>query len=301
MSYHSYLAALEGLVSGSGEPERVESGFRFLEGPVWDQGAQRLLFSDIMGNALYTFRDDEGVKLFRPNSFLANGNTLDRDGNLITCEHGTSRVSRTTGINGFAAAGEYTVVATQFEGDQLNSPNDVVVRSDGGIYFTDPVAGRLEKVGIPREPELSISGVYRYDPSAESLQCIVRDFEFPNGLCFSPDEGLLFVNDSRRQHVRVFDVAVDGSVDNGRVFVELALDGPGVADGMKCDSQGYLYVSGPGGIQIYDSSGKLAGRLYTAEVAANFCWGGADLDWLYLTANTSLYRIRVGIPGLPVY
>lgn len=297
MKIESRTSRFERIFLDTPDIECIQRGFRFLEGPVWYARSERLLFSDIMGNALYTYNRDEGIRIFRPNSYLTNGNAIDTAGNLISCEHGTSRVSRTTGINGFGVPGEYEVLASHYDGKELNSPNDVIVRSDGLIFFTDPISGRQGRVGIPREPELDFSGVYRLDPETGDLACIIDDFAFPNGLCLSEEETQLYVNDTRRQHVRVFDLAADGSASKGRLFCELIQDGPGVADGMKFDAQGNLYVSAPRGIQVFAPDGELIGRLFTPEVAANFCWGGEDMRDLYLTATTGLYRVRVGVGG----
>lgn len=181
---------------------------------------------------------------------------------------------------------------------QLNSPNDIVVASNGAIYFTDPASGRTHNFGIPREQELDFQGVYRIDPSGE-LTLLVDDFVKPNGLCFSADEKQLFVNDTDRQHIRCFDVTKEGLLENGRIWAELIRAGEdvGVADGMKFDTEGYLYCSGPGGIQIFDNEANLIARILTPEQAANFAWGDDDLCSLYLTATTSLYRLRMKIPG----
>jgi gluconolactonase len=274
--------------------DKVASGFRFLEGPIWHPANHFLIFSDIMGNGLYKWDEAEGVSLFRENSYMANGNTYDRTGQIVTCEHATSRVTRT------AKNGEVSVLASHYQGKELNSPNDIVVKKDGAIYFTDPNPGRGPRVGVPREQELSFQGVYRYTDS-EGLTLLVDDFSKPNGLCFSLDERYLFINDTDRQHIRRFDVKTDGTLSSGILWADLYGKEPGVADGMKVDQEGNLFCSGPGGIQIFDSEAKLLGRILTPEIAANFAWGDPNLCRLYLAATTTLYRMKMKIPGLPLF
>jgi gluconolactonase len=271
---------------------QLVTGFDFLEGPVWHPRYRSVIFSDILGNSIYRWRADSGVVKRNHHSYMANGNAYDQQGRLITCEHATSRLSRTD-----LASGHYEVLATHYEGKQLNSPNDVVVKRDGRIYFTDPTSGRSAGYGVPREPELPFSGVYRLDPNSGELTLLLDDFAKPNGLCFSPDESLLYVNDTVRQHIRVFTVTADGGVRNGRLFARLSGDKPGVADGMKVDSQGNVYSCGPGGIHVFTPQGVCLGVIETPEFAANFVFGDEDLRTLYITATTSLYRLRVSVPG----
>lgn len=274
--------------------EQVASGFRFLEGPVWDPYEKTLIFSDIMGNGLFLKDPHDSISIFRENSYLANGNTYDRSGRLLTCEHGTSRVTR------LEKDGTITVLASHYDGRELNSPNDIIVSRDGSVFFTDPMPGRMGRVGIPREQELDFQGVFRIDPEG-NLHLLVDDFSKPNGLCLSLDERFLYVNDTDLQHIRRFELTSDGKLRNGGLWADLHGDEPGVADGMKFDSRGYLYCSGPGGVQIFDSEANLLGRLLTPEIAANFTWGDEDLCSLYFTATTSLYRLPVHIPGIALF
>ena len=273
--------------------ERVASGFAFTEGPVWC--GEHLLFSDIPNSRTVLCRPrQEGAEIstFRHPTGNANGLTLDHYGRVLACEHSGRRVSRVD------ANGTAETVVDSYQGKRLNSPNDVVVRSDGAIYFTDPPYGLRHHT---EGKELPFNGVYRIDPEGK-LHLLADDFERPNGLAFSPDESKLYVDDSARFHIREFDVAVDGSVSGGKVFAELkAKDGErGVPDGMKVDQEGNVYCTGPGGVWVFDSNGRHIGRIVLAETPANLAWGGPDWRTLYITAQTSLYRISLLVPGIPV-
>lgn len=273
--------------------ERIATGFLFSEGPVWHDRDHFLLFSDIQGSTIHRWRAGEGVSAFRKPSNMSNGNTWDLKARLLTCEHATSRVTRTEPDEAL------TVIASHYQGKELNSPNDIVVKSDGAIYFTDPIFGRRAPYGVPREPELAICGVYRIDPATGALSLLADDFEQPNGLCFSLDEALLYVNDSPRKHIRVFQVRADGSLARGRLFAETPGEEPGVPDGMKIDVQGNVYCCGPGGIHVFAPDGARLARIRTPERACNFAFGDANYRSLYVTACTSLYRLRVLVAGKP--
>ncbi len=276
--------------------EQLATGFDFTEGPIWHPAYQSVLFSDIMGNSLFSWSADAGIVKRNRHSYMANGNAYDLQGRLITCEHATSRLTRTD-----LTTGTYEVLASHFEGKQLNSPNDVVVKSDSTIYFTDPTSGRSAGFGVPREPELSFRGVYRLNPENGALMLLVDDFSKPNGLCFSRDENQLFVNDTDRLHIRVFDVLEDGTLANGRVWAETIGTGKGVPDGMKIDTQDNIYCCGPGGIYVFDANAVCLGVILMPEQTANFVFGNADFRSLYVTASTSLYRLRVRIAGHPTF
>jgi sugar lactone lactonase YvrE len=273
--------------------DRVATGFTFTEGPVWR--GEDLLFSDIPNSRTVRYQPTpEGptISTFRHPTGNANGLTLDHQGRLIACEHTTRQVSR------IDADGHVEPLAQAYQGKRLNSPNDVIVRSDGTIYFTDP------PYGLPRlseGKELEFNGLFRLDPSG-ALTLLADDFERPNGLAFSPDERTLYVDDSARFHIRAFDVAGDGSLSNDRVWGELKprADERGVPDGMKVDSEGNVYCTGPGGVWVFNDSGRVIGRIYMPEVTANLAWGGADWKTLYLTASTSLYRLHLNVSGIPV-
>lgn len=293
MKFDACLPHFHNIVDQASGLKRVASSFQFVEGPVWDPKAKKLIFSDILGNTLYQWSETEGAKILRRNSYMANGNAYDLQGRILTCEHATSRLTRTN----FSADGELEILATHYDGMELNSPNDVVCKRDGTIYFTDPNSGRSEKFGVPRPQQLSFQGVYRLDTRDLSLILLVDDFSKPNGLCFSRDEKRLFVNDTDHGHIRIFDVADDGTLRNGRVWAELESAGIGVADGMKIDSAGNLYSTGPGGIHLFDTDANYLGIIEVPEQATNLAWGDNDLRSLYITATTSIYRLRTLISG----
>ncbi|MEO0563773.1 MAG: SMP-30/gluconolactonase/LRE family protein, partial [Chloroflexota bacterium] len=264
---------------------------KFTEGPVWHPIERTITFSDITGNSLFQYHRAHGLTDIRPNSHMANGNTYDTEWRLLTCHHATSRVTRTE------HDGTVTVLASAYEGKQLNSPNDIVCKRDGAVYFTDPTSGREAFVGVPRSPDLDFSGVYRWDPETEDITLLVADFAKPNGLCFDREEMRLFINDTVRFHIRVFDVESDGSISNGRLWVETTGEGVGVPDGMKVDSAGNVWCCAQGGVHVFAPDATCLGVLRIPEHATNFCWGDDDLQTLYITASTRLYRVRVKVPG----
>ena len=283
-----------GDVVGDAALETLAQGFGFVEGPVWHPYEKWLVFSDIPNSRMHRWRPSGQVEPFRDPSHMANGNTLDRQGRLLSCEHATSRVSRVE------ADGSTQVLASHFGDKALNSPNDIVVAAGGGIYFTDPTYGRNEYYGVPRAQELAFQGVYRIDADGR-LTLLADDFAQPNGLCFSLDESRLFVNDTARQHIRVFDVGSNGVLTGGAVWAVTEGDGPGAPDGMKIDSLGNVYCCGPGGLHVFDASAHLLGVVDMPETAANFTFGDDDLCSLFITACTSLYRLRVRVPGLKLF
>ena len=276
------------------ELKRLATGFSFVEGPVWHADEGRLVFSDIPADCMYVMSPDGAVEIFRAPSRMANGSTLDREGRLLTCEHATSRLVRRN------LDGTLTVVADRFEGKELNSPNDVIVARDGTIYFTDPLYGRGSMYGVLREPELDWRGVYRVSPDGGRIDLVADDFDGPNGLCLSPDERFLYVNDTERRHIRRFEVD-RGEVRGGEVWAEVTGEGVGVPDGMKCDSLGNLYCTGPGGIHVFDDEARAVGLIRVPEDTANFTWGDPDLRTLYICASTSIYCIRTAIAGLKLH
>ena len=259
--------------------EELANGFDFTEGAVWNHVDGYLIFSDMPGNVMRKWTAADGIQVFRRPSNMANGNFYDLQGRLISCEHATSRVTRTE------HDGSITVLASHYDGKELNSPNDVIVKSDGSIYFSDPSFGRMEYYGVARAAELDVRGVYRLDPDSGDLTLLVDDFDQPNGLTFSLDERHLFINDTMRAHIRVFDVAADGGLSNGRVWAELTGERDGLADGMKIDSEGNLYTAGPGGVQVFAPDATCLGVIYVPQGVANFTWGDADLCSLFINAG----------------
>ena len=283
---------LSSIIVADIEIEVVGSGYMFTEGPVWHSGERHLTFSDMAGDCMYRWDGGTGaVSVFRSPSNKGNGNAYDREGRLLTCEHATSRVVRQE------TDGSLTTIADRYDGSELNSPNDIIVAHDGSVYFTDPVFGRREFFGVPREQELGHQGVYRIPSDGESLELIADDFEQPNGLTFSPDERLLYINDTPRGHIRVFDVLPDGHIADGRLFADVTGSGEGVPDGLKTDSVGHVYCTGPGGIHVFEQDGTCLGVILLPEKTANFAWGDDDLCTMFTTSSTSVYRFRVQVAG----
>jgi gluconolactonase len=269
----------DGLVAlVEGDWSLVAGGFGFTEGPVWRDDA--LYFSDIPNSRIHRWRDG-ATGVFREPSGQTNGLALDREGRLLACEHAGRRLSRETG-------GAFEGVATAYEGKRLNSPNDVVVRSDGRIFFTDPPYGITEE-----QRELPYNGVFAVGPTGE-LALLATDFDRPNGLALSPDERTLYIADTNRFHVRAFSVAADGSLSDGRVFAEMRERGR--PDGMKVDGDGRLYVSA-GSLQVFAPDGRPLGLLDCPQAPANCAWG-EDGSTLFITARTAVYRIGLGAQGI---
>lgn len=266
------------------------------EGPVWIREGGYLLFSDIHGSRRMKWAPSEGISVDAENTANANGMTRDRQGRLVVCHHFSRRVDR------IEADGSVTVIADRYRGLKLNRPNDVVVKSDGSIYFSDPPP-RPPLTPPEHTPELDIAGVYRVSADLSQMNMIIRDFVNPNGLCFSPDEKTLYVNDSNRHRklIMAYDVEGNGTVDLGsaRLFCDTRGDDrPGSPDGMKCDIEGNVYCTGPGGIWVITPEGKHIGTILTRAVNMN--WGDDDWQTLYFTGPTTINRIRLDIPGIPV-
>ena len=281
---------LNRLVPGEAAIERVAAGFKFTEGPIWCD--DHLLFSDIPSSRIVRLRwlpEGPEITTFRTPTGNSNGLTLDRHGRLLACEHSGRRVSRTE------ADGAVTTLADRYQGHRLNSPNDVIVRSDGAVYFTDPPYG-LRNLSEGRE--LPVNGVFVLTTSGD-LRLLHDDFERPNGLALSPDERTLYIDDTARHHIRSYPVHPDGSLGSGGLFAELKAPEPGGPDGMKLDQEGNIYCTGSGGIWVFSPAGKHLGRIVFPELPANLAWGGADQRTLYATARTGVYRLAgLGVPGI---
>lgn len=279
-------AAFHDLFQNEAALECVATGFRFTEGPVWIPEEQALLWSDIPDDKILKLIRGDSVVVFRSPSGNSNGLTLDLQGRLLACEHGPRRVTRTE------KDGTITVLAEQFEGCRLNSPNDLIAMSDGAIYFTDPPFGIR-----PSDQEISFQGVFRLSPDGRELRVVAEDFDRPNGLAFSPDEASLYIDDSARRHIRVFSVRPNGDLDQGRLFFDMNVPKKGSPDGMKVDAAGRLFCTGPGGVWVFSPDGTHLGTIVTPETPSNCAWGEIDSLSLFITAETSVYRIRLKTPG----
>ena len=281
---------------GNAAVERLWTGARWTEGPVWFGDARCLLFSDIPNNRMLRWDEETGaVTVFRKPSHFSNGNTRDRQGRLVTCEHGARRVTRTE------PDGRITVLMDRYQGKRLNAPNDVVVAADGAVWFSDPGYGILVNYeGAKAEFELPTQ-VYRLDPATGQAAVVADDLERPNGLCFSPDGGRLYISDTGPvRHIRMFDVVDGQRLANGRVFVEMA---PGMADGMRVDVDGNLWTSagwagaGYDGVHVYAADGDLLGKITLPEPCSNLCFGGVKKNRLFMTGSQSLYSVYVEAVG----
>jgi gluconolactonase len=260
---------------------------------VWWKEGGYLLFSDIHNNRRMKYTPGQGVSLVQEPTNRANGLTRDLQGRVVACEHDSRRVTRQE------HDGSITVVANSFQGRRLNRPNDVVVKSDGCIYFTDPWTSPLP----PEQWDLTFAGVYRITPDLGTLTLLIDNFILPNGLAFSPDESVLYINDSRRSHIRAFDMLPNGTLakQTDRVFVDLRGEEPGVPDGMKVDVEGNVYCGGAGGLWIMDPHGKKLGRIvHGAAATTNLAFGGGDWKTLYFTSRNHLGSVNVKVPGISV-
>jgi gluconolactonase len=266
-----------------------------VEGPLWWKEGGYLLFR---GTDLkrWKYAPGQGISVFKENTNAANGITRDMQGRLVACEAATRRVVREE------RDGSITVVASSFQGRPLNFPNDIVAKSDGAIYFTDPWAGPRAQVP-PGETDLTFAGVYRVSPDLGTLTLLVNDFLTPNGIAFSPDERVLYINDSARRHIRAFDLQPNGTLarQTDRVFADLSGPEPGGPDGMKVDSAGNVYCGGSGGLYILDPQGKKLGRIvHGFNNTANVAFGGDDWKTVYFCTRTSLGSFKVKVAGVPV-
>lgn len=282
------------LIDPGAEVEQVATGFIFTEGPVWNQEGGFLLFSDMPGDVRRRWSERDGVREVRRPNNKGNGMVYDGEGNLLVCEHVTSSLVRER------PDGVHETLAFHYQGKYLNSPNDVITRSDGTIYFTDPIFGRVPHFGIPRDQELSFQGVYMIPAGGGDPQLIVAEDEFaqPNGLCFAPGERQLYINDTERALIRVYDVEGDGTLSNGGVLFDGIGRGvieEGIPDGMKVDAQGNIWVTGPRGVWVISDQGEHLGVVEVPENVGNIAWGGPEWNVLYMPSSTSLYRVRTKV------
>ena len=276
----------DSLIPSDAKVEKLAGDMKFIEGPVWTSAdGGFLVFSDIPASELKRWESKTKLTIFRSGTNNTNGNTRDREGRLISCEHTSRRVTRTE------KDGSISVLADNFEGKKFNSPNDVVVKSNGAVYFTDPSYGTPKGV----KKELDGCHVFRIDPQSMKVTKVAHDFDMPNGLCFSPDEKKLYIADSgKAHHIRVFEVKDDGTLTGGEVFCVID---KGVPDGIRCDEKGNIWSSAGDGVQIFSPEGKLIRRIAVPESPANLCFGGEDGKTLFMTARTSLYAVKTKVKG----
>ncbi|MEZ2350268.1 SMP-30/gluconolactonase/LRE family protein [Caballeronia sp. RCC_10] len=276
--------------------EKLTGDCLWAEGPVYFPATDLLIWSDIPNNRMLRWAPGMGVGVYRAPSNFSNGNTRDREGRLVSCEHGARRVTRTE------HDGSVTVIASHFDGKKLNSPNDVIVDSQGAIWFTDPDYGIISDYeGYRAESEIGRCNVYRVAPGETQVRLVCDDFVKPNGLAFSPDESKLYIADSAAshdddapRHIRVFDVEKDGALRNGRVFIAMR---SGVPDGLRSDEQGNVWTSAEDGVHCYAPDGALLGKILIPEVVANLTFGGLRRNRLFITATSSVYAVHVGVRG----
>ena len=295
--YEHYERDFRRLVNGNAKLETLYDNCRWAEGPVWFADGNFLLWSDIPNDRILRWTPGLGVSTFRAPAGNTNGHTRDREGRLLSCSHGNRHVERTE------PDGSISVIADSYRGKRLNSPNDVVVKSDGTIWFTDPAYGiESDYEGNKGQQEQDGCYVYCFDPATNELKVVVDDFDRPNGLAFSADETILYVADSafshgadRPHHVRAFDVRSDNTVGNGRVF---AVINPGLPDGFRLDTDGNLWITAGDGVHIYTPSGVMLGKVKTPKTPANVSFGGAKRNWLFICATDSLHLLHTNANGI---
>jgi len=296
MEFDMAAPGFEGIVSCATGPEVIAHDAQVSEGPVWNRRTGQFYWVSIIGNTIWKWTPGVGREVVMRPSHKADGMTFDRQGRLVVAGWAWRRVWR------MELDGTIKTLCSHYDGKKLNTPNDIVVKSDGAIYFTDPPGAltSVEMHGEDVQRYLDYCGVFRISPEGETT-LVIQDFVYPNGLAFSPDESLLYVNDSREFLIRVFDVRPDGSLGNGRVFHHLSGTGEGMPDGLKVDSAGNVYCTGPGGIHVISPSGSLMGRLKVPAHVNNMGWGDDDWRSLYITCDTEVFRVRLGIPGTPTW
>ncbi|EJM98421.1 SMP-30/gluconolactonase/LRE family protein [Phyllobacterium sp. YR531] len=305
VSQHEFLAqddpAFQSFFQPGATLERISTGYIWVEGPVWLDDISELRFSDIPNNRMMTWSEEKGTRVFRQPSQRTNGSAVDRGGNMVSCEHGGRCISRT------GKDGTYEVLATHWQGKRLNSPNDLVVKSDGSIWFTDPPYGIIsDHEGIRADSEIGSNNVYRLDPSTGEVELVAGDFDRPNGLAFSPDESVLYIadsgrarghgfgfDDSRPHHVRALEVLDDTKLGASSVVADIDM----VPDGLRVDTEGLLWISAVDGIHCYTPEGRRLGRILIPEVVANLTFGGSNGSRLFITATSSVYAVETTRKG----
>ena len=288
------MPGIERIVGTHPPLDQIAHGLYFGEGPVWDRREKRFLWADIIGDTIWQWTPGVGKRVLIHPSGHANGMTFDRQGRLVVAGWSARTIWRVE------KDGSLVTIASHYQGKKFNSPNDIVVRSDGTVYWTDSVGGLVipGMVGEDLQRQLDIQGVFCLTPSGE-VKLVVEDCTYPNGLCFSPDESVLYVNDTRLGVIRAFDVEADGTAGPGRLFHKLTGNEPGVADGMKVDREGNVYCTGPGGVHIIDNNGSLLGRLRIPGHSTNLAWGDDDWRSLYVTTYHAVFRTRTEINSTP--
>jgi len=284
------------LVQSNAWVEKLYDGCRWAEGPVYVADGDYVLWSDIPNDRMLQWVDGLGVRVFRQPSHHSNGHARDREGRLVSCEHGTRRVTRTE------HDGTITVLADRYRGRRLNSPNDVVVKSDGSVWFTDPPYGiRSDYEGHKAAEEQAARHVFRLEPGTGEPVAVADDLICPNGLAFSPDESVLYVSDSERSgkpggppHIRAFDVVDGRRLANGRVFATVD---PGLSDGLRLDTEGNVWTSAGDGVHCFDAVGNLLGKIHLPEKTSNLTFGGPKRNRLFITATRSLHAVYVAVNG----
>jgi gluconolactonase len=296
---HTDLAQpeLKKIIDDEAPLDQIAYGLSFCEGPVWDWRKGLLYWVEIIGNTLWSYEPGIGKKIVMHPTGHINGLTLDKEGRLLVAGWCTRKILR------FEHDGTIQTIAERWNGLKMNSPNDIVMHSDGSIYWTDS-AGGLQIPGMVAEDVqryIDVMGVYRLSPDGKEVSLLIPDCNYPNGLAFSPDEKKLYVNETRLGLIRVFDFNLTGTVSNGRVFYVLQGSGDGVADGMKVDTLGNVYCTGPGGVHIISPEGELIGRLRVPGHCTNMCFGDGDWKSLYITTFNSVFRTKLNIPGIAVW
>ena len=279
------------IINTNSELEKLPGNFSFTEGPCWDKSRKKLIFSDIPNNTIFEWSQSKGTRVFRNPSGHANGNTIDNEGRLISCLTSQRKVIR------LEHNGDITILADSYNGKKLTSPNDVVVKSDDSIWFTDPDYGFLETaLGHGQAPEQDRNRVYKIEPKNKNISIVSEDFDKPNGICFSKNENKLYISDTGRTHgefrsnnIIVFDL-LNNKVQNPSVFAKVE---PYVPDGIKIDDNNNLWTSSGSGVQIYDENKKLLGKINTPEVCANLCFGMENNKTLFITATSSVWKLNL--------